>query len=93
MAGERSIIIKTAIEEYVNEITRYVNNFEVKSAKDEQALSDILSMVKGISDRIDSIEAAHQKRIKLAQELEAKLAELETGLNEFAVKEKPPAIY
>jgi methyl-accepting chemotaxis protein len=88
MTGERSIITKTAIEEYINEITRYVNNFEVKSAKDEQALSDILLMVKGISERIDSIEAAHQKRIKLTQELESKLAELETVVNEFAVKDK-----
>lgn len=88
MNRERSITTKTTITEQIVDITRYVENFDVQSAKDEQALYDILGMVKDVSTKINVIEAAHQKRIKLTQELESKLAELESDFNRFAVKNK-----
>ncbi|HUL62774.1 MAG TPA: hypothetical protein VLT35_06900 [Methanocella sp.] len=87
MTEGKTAVKKTAIGEYVAEIVRYVESFEVRSAKDEQALSDILSMVKDVSARVNEIEAAHQKRIVLTKELEARLAELESITGEF-VKSK-----
>ncbi len=83
MTEGKTAVTKTAIGEYVTEIVRYVEGFEVRSAKDEQALSEILSMVKDVSARIGEIEAAHQKRIVLTKELEARLAELETFTGQF----------
>ena len=88
MAKGSSGVKKTAIEEYLHEILRYLDSFDVQSAKDDQALSDILSMVKGISGKINEIEATHEKRVQLTKELEAKLAELETVSNQFLVKNK-----
>ncbi len=78
--------LKEKIGKEAEHIVAYVGSFEVHSAKDEQALADILSMLKNINASIVKIEASHQKRIQLAKELAKALDEMETDSKKFAEK-------
>jgi methyl-accepting chemotaxis protein len=77
---------KENIGKEAEHIVGYIGSFEVHSAKDEQALADILSMLKNINASIVKIEASHQKRIQLAKELAKALDEMETDSKKFAEK-------
>jgi hypothetical protein len=78
--------IKEKIGKEAEQIVAYVGSFEVHSAKDEQALADILSMLTNISAAIAKIEESHRKRIQLAKELAKALDEMEIDSKKFAEK-------
>ncbi len=78
--------IKENIDAEAEQISAYAGSFQAHSAKDEQALADILSMLKNINAEIARIEEAHQKRIRLAKELAQALNEMETDSKKFAEK-------
>jgi len=78
--------LKEKIGKEAEHIAAYVGSFEVHSAKDEQALADILSMLNNTSAAIVRIEESHQKRIQLAKELAKALEEMETDSKKFAEK-------
>jgi hypothetical protein len=79
---------KKKISEEVDSILRYVSSFEVYSAKDLQALTDIHSMLAGINAAVVKIEESHQRRIHLTHELSKALSEIETESTKFAEKHK-----
>ncbi len=85
---EKQIVreIKDKISKEAEHIVGYVSGFDSHSAKDEQALAEILSMLTGISTAIVKIEDSHQRRIKLSRELESTLSEMETDSKKFADK-------
>ncbi len=74
------------IAQELDQISRYVSGFEALSARDGQALADILSMLASVNAAIVKIEESHQKRIHLAKELAKSLAEMEDGVRQFAEK-------
>lgn len=85
---EKQIVkeLKEMIGGEAEQIVAYAGRFEVHSAKDEQALSDILSMLKNINAAIVKIEESHQKRLHLANELAKALDEMEMDSKKFAEK-------
>lgn len=78
--------LKEMIGGEAEQIVAYTGSFEAHSAKDEQALSDILSMLKNINAAIVKIEESHQKRLHLAKELAKALDEMEMDSKKFAEK-------
>ena len=84
--------IKGKIAGELEQIGRYVGGFAPQSAKDEQALADILSMVSGVNAEIGKIEEAHQRRLHLTRELAKALSEMEKDASQFAERHgKNPA--
>lgn len=77
---------KEKIGQELEHIGQYVSGFHPQSAKDEQALADILSMLAGVSAEIAKIEEAHQRRKHLTKELSKALAEMEKDTTQFAEK-------
>ncbi|MGA9141343.1 MAG: hypothetical protein WBZ29_14040 [Methanocella sp.] len=78
--------IKEKIGIEAEQIVAYAGSFEVHSAKDEQALVDILAMLTNASAAIAKIEESHRKRIQLAKDLAKALDEMETDSKKFAEK-------
>lgn len=78
--------LKEIIGSEAQQIIAYADSFESHSAKDEQALTDILSMLKNINAAIVRIEESHQKRLQLSRELARALEEMEMDSKKFAEK-------
>jgi hypothetical protein len=84
MDRKKSGDYKEQIFKEANYVIDYVGGFEVHSARDEQALAEILSMLAGVRAAIERIEASHQRRIELMGELARTLGEMENQHQAFA---------
>jgi hypothetical protein len=76
--------LKEIIDRDAAKVVSYAKGFQVHSAKDEQALVEIASTLQALSSRVDEIEEAHQRRLKMMRDLMDKVSELETGHEKFA---------
>lgn len=77
---------KEMISKEVEGILRYISSFEVHSAKDLQALTEVYTMLTGVSAAIVKIEESHQRRIHLTSELTRALDDIESQSAKFAEK-------
>lgn len=79
---------RNIIEKEAEYIVRYVKGFEVFSARDEAAMSEILTAMNNLHAKIDSIEESHQKRIILMKEMAKTVNAMEEDHKQFASKHK-----
>lgn len=86
MDNKKSEEYKEQIGKELSHIIEYTKGFHACSAKDEQALAEILSMLTDIRAAIGKIEASHQRRMQLTEELARTLGEMENQHKSFAEK-------
>jgi len=81
---------KEQIGNELDQIRAYVAGFRVCSAKDEQALAQVLAMLRDVRSATVAIEAAHQRRIQLMEELAKAVADMEQSHRSFAEAGQKP---